>query len=579
MQFVAIPIVSERAAMTIAGLLVCIALAAPEAGAQSRPSGAQLGLPQVRTPQAAYAPPAGSVPTRLPAFAPPASPAAHQYAGNAAPATTPTLPATMRENGPMPSRFASAVQTGSLNSSSEYAPQLVPWANDFSPTPLPDAAFTYDAAEARRPYDGKHPVPVQRPLIELGQPFYLNGMLRRSQTFLGETNLVQQHFYMYGDHRVGYGAGRNAGGDFNNIAQQFRLDFNWELTSTERFHAFIQPLNQGGNFTGINFVNDDFEAQEAFNIDFLTGFFEGDLGAITGGITDTWYPFDLPFTAGLVPLFYQNGIWVDDAVAGAAFALPSKNSKFLRWSNFDATFFAAFDQVNSDAFPGDNHAAHFFGTAWFIEAYEGYIESGYAYVNDRFQSDRSYHNLTVSYARRYFWRVANTVRVIANVGQDLPREQRTADGAIILLENAWVSRDQLRFVPYLNMFAGFGSPQSVARAGAAGGILKNTGINFETDALNGFPTLDATANNTYGGAVGINLLGPEFDHQVIVEAAYVGVMENDNDRKAKGEQLAFGMRYQLPLSHRTLIRMDGMWGWRDNDTDLAGGRIEYRWKF
>ncbi|QDS87157.1 hypothetical protein EC9_13340 [Rosistilla ulvae] len=569
----AILIVSRPAATIFASLLIVASLLATTARAQyaTATSGVQLGMPVIRN-QAADA-----APTRLPA--PSAAPTADATPAALAGTGQAAQPASARSSEPMPGRLASAVQSSTLDADTIYAPQLVPWAGDFSPTPLPDAAFTYDAAEARRPYDGKSPVPVQRPLIEWGLPFFLNGMIPRSQTFLGETNLVQQHFYMYGDYRIGYGGGRNAGDDFHNMATQFRLDFDWGITSTERFHAFMQPFNRNGNATGVNFVNDDFEAQEAFNVDFITGFFEGDLGAITGGLTDTWYPFDLPFTAGLIPLLYQNGIWMDDAVAGAAFALPSKNSKFLRWSNFDATFFAAVDQINSDAFPGDKNAAHLFGTAWFIEAYEGYIETGYAYVDDRTNSDRSYHNMTLSFARRYFWRVANTVRVIGNFGQDLPREQRTADGALVLIENAWVSRDALRFVPYLNAFAGFGRPQSVARAAAAGGVLRNTGINFETDGINGFPTLDATANNTYGGAVGINLLGPAFDHQLVVEAAYVGVMDNPDDRKAAGEELAFGTRYQIPISHRTLIRLDGMWAWRDNASDLTGGRIEYRWKF
>ena len=109
--------------------------------------------------------------------------------------------------------------------------------------------------------------------------------------------------------------------------------------------------------------------------------------------------------------------------------------------------------------------------------------------------------------------------------------------------------------------------------------MRNTGINFEPDLLNGYPTLDPTANNTYGGALGLNLLGPELNHQLVVEAAFVGVMENQDDRRALGNQAALGMRYQVPLSYRTLIRMDSMYGWRENDDDLVGGRVEYRWKF
>ena len=51
-------------------------------------------------------------------------------------------------------------------------------------------------------------------------------------------------------------------------------------------------------------------------------------------------------------------------------------------------------------------------------------------------------------------------------------------------------------IPYFNLWSGFDDPQSVARAGGAGGVLRNTGILFESDNLTGYPTLDATGNDT-----------------------------------------------------------------------------------
>ena len=354
--------------------------------------------------------------------------------------------------------FPSTVSTWNPNNGAPVVAPITAWDNDFSPTPIPADALTHNAFENRRPYDGKKPVPVQRPIVELGRPFYLSGLLPRGNEIFGRTNLTTPHFYVYGDYRNGYGGGENAGGEFHNIAYQLRLDADLGITSTERFHAFFQPLDRGGNFTGINLANRGDEFQEFLNGDVITAFFEGDLGMMLGGAKDIYSPFDLPVTAGLIPLIYQNGIWMEDAVTGAAFALPSKNSKQLVWSNFDATFFAAFDQLNTDAIPGDNHAAQVYGTAWFIEAYEGYIESGYAYINDRFDPTRSYHNATISFARRYFWKVSNAIRVIANTGQDRVRDQRTADGVLLIVENAFTSHDNLRFVPYLNFFAGFGRP-------------------------------------------------------------------------------------------------------------------------
>ena len=105
-------------------------------------------------------------------------------------------------------------------------------------------------------------------------------------------------------------------------------------------------------------------------------------------------------------------------------------------------------------------------------------------------------------------------------------------------------------IPYVNLLVGFDDPQSVARAGAAGGVLRNTGILFESDNLTGYPTLDATGNDTYGAAIGIDLLAPEFTHQLILEAAVLQVFGDPALRNAPGDQYGIGIRYQVPISQR-----------------------------
>jgi hypothetical protein len=428
-------------------------------------------------------------------------------------------------------------------------------------------------------YDDRYPVPTERPWIEWGRPFYGDGLLPPGGTVFGPFNLTHPTFYLYGDYRLGAGSGRNDVQRFDNLATRLNLDMDFQITSTERLHAFLGPLNNAGQFSQVTFDDGRLEFDPVVNLNPVTGFFEGDLGYMLGGLNDRPAEFDLPIAAGLMPLFYQNGIWMDDAVSGIAIAQNAQHSRLLNWSNFDATAFAIFDQLDSPAFGNDNHAAQALGTAWFIEAYGGYIEAGYAYVHDRRGRGRSYHNATLSFTRRYFHRIGNSVRVIINSGQDLPQSQRTADGGVLLIENNWITANSLTFVPYLNLFYGWGRPQSLARNGLAGGILRNTGINFETDGLNGFPTLDPTAINTFGGAVGMNLLGAQLQHQLIVEAALVQAYGLDSARVTRGNQYGLGIRYQRPLSHCTLVRCDAMYGWREHDHDLSGARVEFRYKF
>lgn len=472
--------------------------------------------------------------------------------------------------GPLPGAcIAPAAMSGLGIRSVPFSPET------FAPTPKP--AAPYDPQQELAVYRGKYAVPVQRPWVEFWRPFYGPGIYPPASDLFGKTNLLFPHFYVYGDYRTAVGVNRNQAGNARSWATRLNLDMDLRLTATERIHGFMGPLDKNNQFTRLDFT-DDVRFETVTDAKFDTLFFEGDAGAITGGLTGIDSPFDLPFTFGLVPLLYQNGIWMEDAVLGAAFAIPARNSPALRWSNYDATFFVAGDQITSDAFRGSNSAAEAIGTAWFIEAYNGYIELDYAYVHDDVGQQRSYNNFAVAYTRRYFSRISNSVRFLSNFGQDLPAEQRTADGYLLILENSLISSAPNTFVPYCNLFYGSGRPQSVARAAGSGGILRNTGINFESDGLTGYPTLDPTAANTYGAALGVNMLGANFRDQLVLEMAALGSY-GDAFRRVPGDQYAAGFRYQRPLSYRCLVRTDTMYGFLRNAPDIAGTRVELRWKF
>lgn len=453
-----------------------------------------------------------------------------------------------------------------------------PTINDFSATPIPPNSEYHDPIAAQWVYDSKRAVPVQSPWIEWGREFYGNGITPRGKDWFGHMNMVRPQFYLYGDYRSGMIAGRNAVGRTDNWANVLNLDMDFRLTDSERFHAFIGPINRGGDLTGATLVDGELEFQNVFNPNFVTAFFEGDLGAMWGGFHNKSSPAEMPFTVGLVPLLFQNGIWMQDAVTGAAFAIPARHSRLLNWSNFDTTFFAVVDQLVSPAFGNDEHAAQAIGNAWFIEAYGGYIEAGYAYLRDRNQSERSYHNFTASFTRRYFDRISNSLRIIINAGQDLAKDDRTADGGLFLWENSWITSTPMTFVPYANFFYGWGRPQSVARAAGVGGILRNTGINFDTDGINGLATLDATGFDTAGGSVGVDLIGQDLDRQLLLEVSYL-TEHGDSNPFVQGDQFGVGARYQFPISNAHLMRFDVMHGWRGELDNVYGTRVEYRWKF
>ena len=174
---------------------------------------------------------------------------------------------------------------------------------------------------------------------------------------------------------------------------------------------------------------------------------------------------------------------------------------------------------------------------------------------------------------------SNSVRLIWNVGQD-PDDgvSQTADGFLLLLENSLITHLPTTLVPYFNMWVGVDKLQALAQQ--ARGVLRNTGINFETDAITQFPRLDDTAADTFGGALGIQYLF-DLDQQIVAEVATVQVMgsRNDPDRAARDDQYAIGFRYQLPITDAWIVRVDSMYGFLDNEDDLTGARLEIRRKF
>lgn len=449
--------------------------------------------------------------------------------------------------------------------------------------PDPEYPQPYDAQAQIDVYGAKHmnPNPTGVPAVEWGTRMYEHGAFTPRPTWLfGPKDPVQSGFLGYGDLRIAadsYDTGTN-GKKQSTVAARLNLDMDLALTATERIHAFTRPLDKGGQFTRYDFagaVKNKFTRKFDFDLDTL--FFEGDLGQITGGLRNKPAGFDLPIAFGRMPFVTQNGVWIEDAFDGAAFSFTARNIPSLDVSNTDLTFFAGWAQLTTAAAPGSRNGV--FGAAGFADALKGYVEYGYGYI-DADDDKLSYHNVTAAFSRRYKGRLANSIRVIGNFGQKgHPGVSKTADGLLLLVENSLTPKylkwgDQQNFVPYLNLFAGFNSPQSLARGADSGGVLRNTGITFESDGMTAYPTLDATARKSYGAALGLEYL---FDlaHQIVVEGSVVQRMSGNT----LGAEYGFGVRYQQPISPDLIIRFDAMKGWLQGKKDIYGVRAELRLKF
>ncbi len=450
----------------------------------------------------------------------------------------------------------------------------------FRPDPTFKETFSYE--EQKQTYD-KAAVKTQRPLIELGREMYVDGPLSAGHDWFGEKNPATPHFMVYGDWRNALGYGKDEKGqDLTRLATRLNLDIDVQLTATERFHAFMRPLDRGGDFTRVDFggnAKDDSDLELNGNLDAF--FFEGDLGAMAMGATGSENKHDLPIALGKIPMLFQNGVWVEDAFVGGALTIPAMNSPGADISNFDITLFGGVDDVSSGAFldagDGEGHT-RVVGATTFMETRKGYIEAGYGYTfsDGGGSSDQDYHNLTAAFTRRWFDWLSNSVRVIVNFGQDGPK--KTADGELLLVENSFRTEAPYTLIPYLNLFAGSGTPQSLMRAADAGGVLKNTGINFDTTGLTPFPKLDATGHDAVGGAFGVEYL---FDlvsrRQLVFEVA--GVHPDGNDSTDPGNELGLGARYQMTLNNSWILRFDAVVATIEHADDLIGFAVEIRKKF
>lgn len=507
-------------------------------------------------------------------------------ADDAPPAADDKAPATLAEAAAQGHAAAHAAENAAENEAGQKAlPQIDPAAApvDHDPTVFgPDPAYAdtfYDPEAQWEIYGAKHLNKTARPLLELGRKLFVRGALEKGGTWLGAKNPTAQHLMAYGDWRtaVAYNDDGVPGGPDGKtyqarLATRLNLDVDWAITSTERFHFFVRPFDDKGSFTRWDIdgkVEDEFVDEFDFDLD--TAFFEGELGPMMQGFTGRENKIDLAFAVGLMPMLTQNGVWLEDAFVGGGFAFPAFSTNSPIVSNLDITVFFAFDKVTTTAVVGD-HAANVYGFFGFADAAQGYWEWGYGYL-DADQSDLSYHNVTVAFSRRYGGWLSNSVRLIGNLGQSAAT--KTADGVLLLIENSLISPREQVLVPYLNLFVGLDSPVPMAKA--EGGVLKNTGIHFETDGLTGYPQLDDRGQNAWGGALGLEYLF-DLDRQIVVEVAAVRQLD-DGDLPFVDDQFAVGIRFQQPLDNAWILRCDAMKAFHDLGEDAYGARVEIRRKF
>ncbi|MGQ0699003.1 MAG: serine/threonine-protein kinase [Panacagrimonas sp.] len=259
---------------------------------------------------------------------------------------------------------------------------------------------------------------------------------------------------------------------------------------------------------------------------------------------------------------------------GVSIGTPARNSPSLDIANYDITFFAGFDEVTSAALKTDGkfeqHSATMYGLASFVERKGAYYEFDYGYLqddNDDAPFDRSYHNVSFAASKRFGAFMSHSTRVVHNFGQDAgPGGVRTADGTALILENSFMTRLPYTLLPYLNLFYGDESPQSLARDPGGWRPAEKRGPQLRDRQPHGFPETGRHRRQR---------LGRRPWPAIPVQPRSPGRARSGRPGPARRSQgtrcrMGGGLRFQQPFARQWIFRVDAIAGDREEGRRPVG---------
>lgn len=399
------------------------------------------------------------------------------------------------------------------------------------------------------------------PLLELGDPFLDTGTLNEGIE-LPTGAVWQPSLMVFGTYRTAIQTFHDGASDttFTEWANRLDLFANLQLSGTERILVGMRPLDRGTRFSGYYFNPDVADIDEGwhdeFNAELTTLFFEGDFGEIFPNIDpDDSQPLDFGFSIGRQPLFYQEGILINDTVDAVGI---TKNNLFPEgFSNLQLTFIYGWANLNRD----DNDRKtnqHLFG--FFAQADLGKtsLNLDMAYIWDasgRERNQSSFHWGASAVQRLGYFNTSFRAFGSYTADEDSPA---ASEGHLLFAEVSWVpfhTHDNM----YVNAFVGFDEYSSALRAEDTGGPLGRTGILFAAVGIGRYGApLGNSADDSYGAAVGYQKFFGTFKRsQLVVELGFRNGISDDEPFAG-----ALGASFQQALGQRTVFRVD---------TFIAGG--------
>ncbi len=412
-----------------------------------------------------------------------------------------------------------------------------------------------------------------RPILEWGDPFLGTGPLQDGIEI--PTGAVwSPSFLVFGSVRSAVQTFDDGDDAFSEWVTRLDLFGNLQLSGTERVLIGLRPFDENGRFTGYFFEPND--ADQAGWDDRVNGrithlFFEGDLGELFPGIDpDDSRELDIGFSIGQQPLFYQEGLLINDRIDAVGI---TKNDLLLPGlANLQITGVYGWNKINR----GDNvedDSAHLLGL--FLEADTDWstinFDAVYVYGDDGGENtDATY--LAVSAVQR-IGRFSTALRALTS----LPFNGESAavgQGELLFTEISW-SPHHSDDIVYVNGYWGIDQFTSAAREIDEGGPLGRTGLLYAAVGMGRYGApLGNDPARSLGGSIGYQHFFNEKRSQIVVEAG--GRTDTDD---SDGGAAAIGARYERAIGQNFIVRLDGFIAGRERAAASSGLRMELIVKF
>ncbi|MCH9647685.1 MAG: hypothetical protein K0U98_05555 [Deltaproteobacteria bacterium] len=417
-----------------------------------------------------------------------------------------------------------------------------------------------------------------KPIIELGEPFLGTGTL--SPGWELPTGAVwQPSLLVFGNLRAALQSFDNDGSQVSELAARLDLFANLSLSGSERIVLAFRNLDQDGRFTRYT-LDSDLPGQEdgfedELNAEITSLFFEGDFGEIFPNLDrDDFGNTDVGFSLGRQPLFFQEGILINDSID--AIGLTRNTLLPKNTSNFRTTLLFGWNNVHRGSVDDDD--ARIFGLLTSTDFRKSTVDADFLYVTSE-ESTGDLASVGISAVQR-LGQLNSSFRILGSVAVDEETPFAT-DGVLLFSELSWTPHGTHDLM-YINTFAAIDEFSSASRGPGTGGPLGRAGISFAAVGLGSYgAALSSRAREVVGGAVGYQKFMKKTRRQLIVELA--GRVGTAND---VSDAAAVTLRYQMAFGRRFVLVLDGFGGWRGKtnlpgaeDASLFGGRLEWVTKF